>query len=314
MTIWRWASSGSSFTRASDYQSGPFHLGNVADRIAAGDVDGDGDADIVMGYQLGDGTFAFYVFKNGASSDGQWYRSGPFSLGAVAGRLVVADFTGDGKAEPALVRDDGDGTMTIWRWTSTGSSFVRATDYHSGPFQLGNVGDRVAAGDVDGDGNADIVMAYQLGDGTFAFYVFKGGVSSDGQWFQSGPFSLGPVAGRLAVADFTGDGKAEPALVRDDGDGTMTIWRWASSGSSFVRATDYHSGPFQLGNVGNRMAADDVDEDGDADIVIAYQLGDGTFAYYVFKGGLSSDGQWYQSGPFSLGPVAGRLVVGDFQR
>ncbi|MET7881417.1 M23 family metallopeptidase, partial [Micromonospora profundi] len=28
-------------------------------------------------------------------------------------------------------------------------------------------------------------------------------------------------------------GSAAPALMRDDGDGTMTLWRWSSSGSSF---------------------------------------------------------------------------------
>ncbi|MEV4477939.1 M23 family metallopeptidase, partial [Nonomuraea sp. NPDC049504] len=33
---------------------------------------------------------------------------------------------------PAMMRDDGDGTMTIYRWSSTGTSFTRASDYTSG--------------------------------------------------------------------------------------------------------------------------------------------------------------------------------------
>ncbi|MEU9837502.1 M23 family metallopeptidase, partial [Streptosporangium sp. NPDC048047] len=32
-------------------------------------------------------------------------------------------------AAPAMMRDDGDGSMTIWRWTSNGSSFAHGTDY-----------------------------------------------------------------------------------------------------------------------------------------------------------------------------------------
>lgn len=311
MKIYRWLSDGDSFTRTTDYQSGSFSLSNVGDRVAAGDVDGDGDDDIVMAYQNSDNTFGFHVFTNGKAWDGIWYTSGPFSLGPVAGRLVVADFTGDGRAEPALVRDDGDGTMTIWRWQSTGSSFTRLPDYHSGPFSLANVGNRVATGDVNGDGRADIVIAYQIADGTFGFYVFEGGNDSQGRWYTSGAFNLSSVAGRLVVDDFNGDGKAEPALARDNGS-TMTIYRWLSTGSSFTHTTDYTSGTFDLANVGDRVASGDVTGDGKADIVMAYQYGDGTWGYYVFPNGSSSAGIWYTGGQFNMNNVVGRLVVGAF--
>ncbi|MEV0158114.1 GH25 family lysozyme [Micromonospora sp. NPDC050686] len=315
MTIHRWRSTGGSFARTSDYQGeGSFNLANVGDRVAAGDVDGDGTDDIVMAYQIADGTFGFYVFDAGLTSRGRWYTSGPFNLNTVGGRLVVDDFNGDGKAEPALVRDNGDSTMTIYRWLSTGSSFTRTTDYQGeGSFNLANVGDRVASGDVTGDGKADIVMAYQISDGTFGYYVFNAGLTSAGRWYTSGPFNLGPVAGRLVVDDFTGDGKAEPALARDNGDNTMTIYRWTSTGNTFNRTTDYQGeGSFNLANVGNRVASGDVTGDGKADIVMTYQISDGTFGYYVFNAGLTSAGRWYTSGPYNLGPVAGRMVLGNW--
>ncbi|MDG4825011.1 GH25 family lysozyme [Asanoa sp. WMMD1127] len=315
MTIHRWRSTGTSFARTADYSGeGAFSLAKVGDRVASGDVDGDGTTDIVMAYQISDGTFGFYVFDEGLSSAGRWYTSGPFGLDSVGGRLVVADFTGDGRAEPALVRDNGDATVTIYRWTSTGSSFVRTTDYvGAGAFTMSNVGDRVAAGDVTGDGKADIVMAYQISDGTFGYYVWSAGLSSLGRWYTSGIFNLDRVAGRLVVDDFTGDGKAEPALVRDDGDATMSIYRWTSTGSGFARTTDYlGDGTFMVSNIGNRVAAGDVTGDGKADIVMAYQISDGTFGYYVFNAGLTDAGRWYTSGPYNLDPVAGRLVLGNW--
>ena len=270
MRIYRWGTTGSSFTPPSVYTSGTYHLSAVNRLTATGDVDGDGRSDIVQAYQNGDGTFSFYVFLDGNSSAGVWYTSGSFSLAAVGGRLIVADFNGDGKAEPALVYDNG-GTQTIYRWLSTGTSFTRTTDYvGTGSFHLSNVADRVAAGDVNGDGKADIVETYQLGDGTFAFYVFLGGLDSVGAWYTSGTFNLAPVANRFIVADFNGDGKAEPALIYDNG-GTQTIYRWLSTGSSFARTTDYVStGSFNLANVQDRVAAADVNGDGNADIVEAY--------------------------------------------
>ncbi len=76
-------------------------------------------------------------------------------------RLGVGDFTGDGKAEPARAKDLGDNTMRIFRWTSTATAFTGPPTFTSGPFGLRNVADRMAAGDVNGDGKDALVMACQ---------------------------------------------------------------------------------------------------------------------------------------------------------
>ncbi|WP_406065609.1 FG-GAP-like repeat-containing protein [Micromonospora sp. NBC_00860] len=312
MRMYRWLSDGDSFNRTSDYNSGAFRLSAVGDRMASGDVDGDGRDDIVMAYQQPDGTFSYYVWRNGNSAARVWYDSGPFSLSQVGGRLVLGDFNGDRKAEPAMAYDQGDGTMRIYRWLSDGDSFNRTSDYDSGPFRLSAVGDRMASGDVDGDGRDDIVMAYQHGDGTFSYYVWRNGNSAASVWYDSGPFGLSRVGGRLVLGDFNGDRKAEPAMAYDQGDGTMRTYRWLSDGDSFNRTSDYDSGAFRLSVVGDRMASGDVDGDGRDDIVMAYQHGDGTFSYYVWRNGNFAARVWYDSGPFSLSQVGGRLVLGNW--
>ncbi|MFF0313021.1 FG-GAP-like repeat-containing protein, partial [Streptosporangium sp. NPDC004379] len=95
-----------------------------------------------------------------------------------------------------------DGTMTIWRWNSNGTSFTHGTDYESGPWTMNQAGNRVASGDVDGDGHDDIVTAYQNPDNTFSYHVWKNGTAYAGKWYTSGNYSLDPVADRLILGSW----------------------------------------------------------------------------------------------------------------
>jgi lysozyme-like protein/VCBS repeat protein len=314
MRIHRWASTGSAFTGPAAYTSGSFGLDQVQGRMASGDVNGDGTDDIVMAYQLtdGSGAFCFVVWDGGVTYAGRWYTSGTYTLAHVGDRLTVGDFNGDGKDDVAMAYDWGDGTMRIHRWTSTGTSFVGPSTYTSGSFDLSRVEGRMASGDVNGDGKDDIVMAYQNSDGTLSFHVWSAGSTYAGRWYTSGTYTLAHVGDRLTVGDYTGDGKAEVAMAYDWGDWTMRIHRWTSTGSAFVGPATYTSGSFGLDQVQGRMASGDVNGDGTDDIVMAYQLtdGSGAFVFPVWIGGLTYAGRWYTSGTYTLAHVGDRLTMG----
>ncbi|MDQ3897367.1 MAG: FG-GAP-like repeat-containing protein [Actinomycetota bacterium] len=292
MRIYRWISTGSKLTETSPSKS--IRLGAVAGRTASGDVDGDGKDDLVMASQ-DDSMFSFHVWFGGSRYAGRWYTGGSFNLAAVGGRFTVGDYSGDGKADVAMAYDAGDGTMRMHLWNSTGSGFAELAP-SSQSLGLSAVEDRMGSGDVDGDGRADIVMAYRNPDGTFNYHVWSGGSSYLGKWYTSGQFNLSLVGDRLTVGDFTGDGKADVAMAYDLGNAQMRLHRWTSSGSSFDGLTRYDSHGFNVDNVAGRMASGDVNADGKDDIVMAYQNLDGTFSFHVWSGGSSFVGRWYTSG------------------
>lgn len=98
-----------------------------------------------------------------------------------------------------MAYDNGNGTFGLYRWTSTGSGFTAYPPIQSASFYLTNVGDRMAASTLNGDGPDDIVMAYQNSTGSFTYHVWSSAQTYAGAWYTSSTFSLSRVAGRLAA-------------------------------------------------------------------------------------------------------------------
>ncbi|MBE1484936.1 ribosomal protein L27 [Plantactinospora soyae] len=306
--LYRWGSTGSSFSGLSTATHSSFDLDNVGDRFASGDVNADGKDDTVMAHQNPDTSFTFKVFLNGTSTPQNWYTSGPMNLTPVGNRLIVGDFNGDRKHEPILAYDSGTATI-LYRWYSTGASFSNLSTATYSSFDLDNVGTRIAAGDVNADGKDDTVMAYQNTDTSFTYKVFRSGTIAPENWYTSGPMNLTPVGNRLIVGDFNGDRKHEPILAYDSGTATI-LYRWYSTGASFSNLSTATYSSFDLDNVGTRIAAGDVNADGKDDTVMAYQNTDTSFTYKVFRSGTIAPENWYTSGPMNLTPVGDRLILG----
>lgn len=320
MNIYRWASSKTSFSTITQTGIGSgYTLSNVGNHMASADVNADYRTDNVVAYQYGDGTMRLHVFLNGSSyqGGGGWFQSGIFSLANVGGRMVGGDFNGDGKGDVAMVYDNGAG-LAIYRFLSTGSAFnYDSVTVATSGYDLAQVGENIAAADVNGDARTDIVLAYQYGDGTMRLHVFLNGNSYQGPggWYQSGAFPLANVAGRMAGGDFDGNGKGDVAMLYDNGGG-MTVYRFLSSGSSFSASTTVvATSGYDLAQVGTRFGAGDINGDGKADTVVAYQYGDNTFRYHTFLNGntYQGGGGWYQSGAFNLANVGGRMTMGTWQ-
>jgi hypothetical protein len=317
-TMYRWTSNTSALQLTPGWsQSAGYDVANVGDRVVSGDFTCDGTDDIAVGYDTG-GALRFDVWdgKSPGAAPKIWGTAAvaPASVGA---RMVAGDFDGNGCADIALFEAiSGTTGARIHRFLSDGATLTKTTSgdwFVASGYDLANVAGRVATGDVDQDGRDDIVTAYSYGT-TFRFHVWTGGTAYSGPsgWYTSGGFDLNKVADRMVVGDFDGDGDDEPALFYDYGGSHARLFRWTANAGAFTLASpdwEVTSG-YTLSQVGNRMAAGDVNDDGLDDVITAYDYGP-DFRYHVWLSGWSYTGPagWYDSGTFDLALVGGRLVT-----
>ena len=144
----------------------PSFTGGV--RVAAGDVNGDGRADIVVGAGAGGGP----QVKVFSGADGSVLKSffafPPTFTGGV--RVAVGDVNGDGRGDIITAAGAGGGPHVKVFNGNTGATLLDFFSY-ANTFQGGV---NVAAGDVNGDGYADIITGAGPGAAGGHVKVFDG--------------------------------------------------------------------------------------------------------------------------------------------
>ena len=269
--------------------------GNYTSSVTLGDIDGDGDLDLIEGYSFGtaqktvwtnDGTGLFS--DNGKPLDGlTWY-------------VALADVDGDGDLD--LLANDSDNRNGVW--LNVGGDFID-TSQAIGSSQTFSM----AVFDVDGDGDIDYVDGNTDFTGPNILWLNDGigNYSDSGQVLSSGTTRF------VVMADFNADGHidlveglyAEPNRVWfSDGAGNFT-----DSGQALGSSSTYS------------LTTGDVDKDGDIDLVEGNYLhpnivwindGAGTFT----DNGQSFGLDWTNTNSVVLGDVDGDgdldLVEGNY--
>jgi hypothetical protein len=277
--------------------------GRLASLMSAGDMDGDGDIDLITS----SGSEIYWRQNNGAQGFVARFITSTASLNS----LHVADMDGDG--DPDILAAEISGGGLVWYENQLFDSFVKRTIHQS------RVATNVLAADMDGDGDMDVVATtsdniYWYENTGAAAFVSKtlataiDGISTpnavdidrDGDidivvsssvdnrilWLENNG-ALGFSQRLIAVAP---DGLPSVFAADVDRDGDIDLVGWSGNADTVAWYENTGSQGFTkrvvtiaADNV-RKVVAADIDGDGDLDLVAASSV-DQTVAWYENDGG-----------------------------
>jgi hypothetical protein len=194
-------------------------------RVAAGDIDGDGYAEIITGQEAG-GTPEVRVFYGDGTLRNAFMAYDPRFPGGVF--VAAGDIDGDGFADIVTGADAGGGPHVK---AFSGADLHELRSFFAyAPLFLGGV--RVAVGDVDQDGRADIITAAGPGGGPHVrVWSGESGAEITGLFAYEAMFAGGvyvaapPAQTRMAVNPPAADGVVPP---------TFAIGGWVALGGAIA--------------------------------------------------------------------------------
>ncbi|NQV13329.1 MAG: S8 family serine peptidase [Parcubacteria group bacterium] len=226
-------------------------------RVTTGDIDADGQDEIIVGAGTGGGPQIRVFESDGQAKPIQFFAFHPDSRTGVD--VAAGDVDGDGKDEIAVSQlANGEAWVKVYRYDDGQTIMGEWLAFPAGV----NSGATVAMGDVDRDGLAEIIVGAGTGGGPQVRVFEYNGEVKPIQFFAFHPDSRTGVD--VAAGDVDGDGKDEIAVSQlANGEAWVKVYRYNDEQTVITAFRAYSRGVMSGANID----LIDVDSDGETEIV-----------------------------------------------
>jgi hypothetical protein len=196
--------------------------GQLTANVPASNIAGSGTVSVTVTNPLpGGGISEATLFSITTPTTSLTFTDSVINRAAPPISVVVADFNSDGKPDLAIVNTDivpppsddcsPGGTISILLGIGDGTFSTGGTVY-LGCTSEGATGVAAKAGDLDKDGNTDLLITYIAAGNVETVAIFNG--NGDGSFSKLGKILGGfdPDASQVKIADFNGDGQLDVAF------------------------------------------------------------------------------------------------------
>ncbi|MFG0331702.1 MAG: FG-GAP-like repeat-containing protein [Phycisphaerales bacterium] len=262
-------------------------LGDKPWALVTADFNGDGVADLAVTNEF-DGTVQVLLNRNDGS--GEMDALAALTLGSVVSprSMTAADFDRDGDIDLAVAGYEDSGENLVTLLNDGGARFARSAANRVGAMPIS-----VEAGDVDGNGWIDLVTADHQGAQVSVLLNFGGAFAAPVAYQVRSPGGSLHDPRDLTLGDLDSDGYLDIAVSLSDADAVLVFMN-QGAGIFEVSGEPVSLG---VGSTPREIATDDLDGDGDLDLVVSSWQDNQTSDISI----LAGHGDGRLSAPISLG-------------
>lgn len=287
-----------------------FAAGYAPEDVVFGDLDSDGDLDLVLTTRVldGSGGTVSVLLSDG---DGTFATPVEYMIGPRVRRLAIGDLDGDGDLDLAVAVIGGSGNTSSESNDEEVAILFNTGDGTFGGLAFypvaGRVPEGIAMGDLDGDGDLDLAVAHRTPHGVHVLLNNGDGIFTLG---ADNPWSGSSFAHGVEVGDVDGDDDLDLAIGSSNGLRILLN----NGDATFGPVSVYYAG---AATPDANVAMGDLDGDGDLDVVLNVLSQDAVAVFYNDGGGGYGSSVMYPVGIGPNGPGPGGaprdVALGDLE-